>query len=918
MAAETPQNAFEQALTDFREALKRDGLKRKDDELFRQVTRDKFLTDIKELQDEQQTKRRGRNLARLQPLIEALDQLGKVIEVFVNAQIFVAYIWGPMKFILQIAGAYSGAFNDLLDMYQKIGDSFHLLTQSEQLFPENSQMLRLLILIYKDIFEFHRQALKYFRRPLWRQLVDATWKTYKSRFDPLIERIQDHGDLIHKQAALAEIEQCQRARDDQEVERRSKIENEQNQRLRVLYDWLHCPNVENDQYHFSKIRQEYPGTGRWLLDVPVFKEWFDPKFHSIPALLWITGIPGAGKTILASLVIEAARALPSPPTVLFFYCKNGDKERDNFDSIGRTFLVHLLNGNRDILLPYYYEHFSTSTETTLRTHSLIEKLLETGIKNCPNVYIILDGIDECEKKERTRITEFFRGLVEGCIDSQSDRVRCLFISQHDGQAKKEFSGVTCLKIASKYNSADIEIYCKSCALNIQKQFDLDDNERDEIATKVLHRANGMFLLAKLICGNLINQLSLEDLELELEDENLPQELVKAYTRIITRILIKAPQREREASQKLLTWLVCAKRPLKWHEIQAAKSINLETQSVDLKRYRFRVESKDLCGSLVEDGQDETVDLVHSTAKSFLISEMHVIAQLGELHLATLCLSYWNMPGLNGHEDNTQLKARVPFGYFAFLDYSITQWVHHLEKGLEYDALKYENDLRDLSECLSSFLDVHFRHPETTKPFQISQRTIRRLEPFNESAFHSDLQLAITSARKQVSFAGDMQRSEILLDLKDIAMNIRSILEEVYELEYGDERKAEFEKIYGKKIYKCPKLSCHAFYNGFTTPTERKLRLDKHDRPFRCTISGCPQDTQYDEEGVFPKESEIFATETEPDDEQERETDTASKENVIHQATQRKVDKKKRFAHGDTWQLTPLLLQTLYVGVCAAG
>ncbi|KAF7537521.1 hypothetical protein G7054_g3664 [Neopestalotiopsis clavispora] len=870
MASETSSSAFEQALADFRDGLKRDGLKKKDDELFRHVTRDSLLTHLEDVQNEQHTKRRGRNLARLQPMIEAMDQLGKVIEVFVNAQIFVAYVW--------IAGAYSGAFNDLLDMYEKIGDSFRLLTQSEQLFRTDSHMLRLLILMYKDIFEFHRLAIKYFRQPLLKQLFDATWKTYKSRFDPIINRIQDHGDLIHRQATLSHIRQFQQDRADREAERDQRKESEQNQRLRVLYDWLHSPSVQNDQDHFSKIRQEYPGTGRWLLDVPVFKEWFDPKFHSIPALLWITGMPGAGKTILASLVVEAAQALPSPPTVLFFYCKNGDKERDNFDSIGRTFLVRLLSENKDILLPYYYKHFSTSTETTLRTQSLIEDLLRTSIMNCPNVYIILDGIDECDRKERTRITAFFRGLVEISSNSQPDRTRCLFVSQHDGIAKQDFLGVTMLKIESKHNSADIETFCKRSARAIPKDFNLADTERLPIAKKVSSRANGMFLLAKLICGNLINQPSREDLDLELEDNNLPQELVEAYTRIITRILIKAPTRNKEASQKLLTWLVCAKRPMKWHEIQAAKSIHLETQTVDLEQYRFRVASKDLCGSLVEDGQDGTVELVHSTAKSFLLSEKHVKQRLGELHMATLCLSYWNMPGLSGHESDEQLKARVPSGYFAFLDYSISNWIYHFWEGLKDDVTKQEEVLQDLSECLGPFLDLHLRRSKTTKKFQISQSTTQRLEPFKEVEFYSDLHKVVTTVRKQLKYDGEMQSSEVLLDLIDIALNIRDVLEESYVLDYGDERRAEFERIYGKRIFKCTKLSCHAFHDGFTTATERKLHLDKHDRPFRCTVSGCPQEyigfstnedlerhtakthaAQCDEEGTFPNDTEISAT-----------------------------------------------------------
>jgi len=65
---------------------------------------------------------------------------------------------------------------------------------------------------------------------------------------------------------------------------------------------------------------------------------------------------------------------------------------------------------------------------------------------------------------------------------------------------------------------------------------------------------------------------------------------------------------------LLNWLVCAKRSMKWYEIQGAKSIDVEEQSVNYRKLRFRVDSKDLCGSLVEIRFDGTVELVHLTAK----------------------------------------------------------------------------------------------------------------------------------------------------------------------------------------------------------------------------------------------------------------------------------------------------------------
>lgn len=65
---------------------------------------------------------------------------------------------------------------------------------------------------------------------------------------------------------------------------------------------------------------------------------------------------------------------------------------------------------------------------------------------------------------------------------------------------------------------------------------------------------------------------------------------------------------------LLGWLVCAKRSLKWHEVQGLKSIDMTTQSVQWDRRKFRISPKDLCQSLVELRPDGTLGLVHVTAR----------------------------------------------------------------------------------------------------------------------------------------------------------------------------------------------------------------------------------------------------------------------------------------------------------------
>ncbi|KAF6816272.1 zinc finger protein, partial [Colletotrichum plurivorum] len=262
------------------------------------------------------------------------------------------------------------------------------------------------------------------------------------------------------------------------------------------------------------IRFEFPTSGRWLFDKPEFKRWFD-TFPPIPGLLWLNGTPGAGKTILSSLVIDEARGLARKPTVLYFYCKSNDKERDNFISIACSLLIQLLEQSPG-LVDFFYEKYNVSTEAMLTTIPDIEGLLDIAIRNCTSVCTILDGLDKCPRDQRKTISQWFRSLVEDLLPAKSDPVRCLFVSQDDGIVRKDFFGITSLKIMPEDNQKDISQYCTRWASKLQDRFELSDDERVEIAARVPESCRGMILLARLTCENLFEQATYDDLELELE------------------------------------------------------------------------------------------------------------------------------------------------------------------------------------------------------------------------------------------------------------------------------------------------------------------------------------------------------------------------------------------------------------------
>jgi hypothetical protein len=84
---------------------------------------------------------------------------------------------GPTKFLLQVASAYAEAFDALLDAYQQIGESLPLLSQYQTLFVRNPHMRKVLGMMYSDILEFHKKALKYFQQ---RSSFSASMSNYPS------------------------------------------------------------------------------------------------------------------------------------------------------------------------------------------------------------------------------------------------------------------------------------------------------------------------------------------------------------------------------------------------------------------------------------------------------------------------------------------------------------------------------------------------------------------------------------------------------------------------------------------------------------------------------------------------------------------------------------------------------------------
>lgn len=200
---------------------------------------------------------------------------------------------------------------------------------------------------------------------------------------------------------------------------------------------------------------------------------------------------GVGKSVLASLIIEESRRLckDRPMSVVFFYCKYQDSNRDNFVAVVRGMLVQIL-GQNGSLLPYFYEKASISGESVLESLVLARELLEVSLKSLGTVYVIIDGLDECDKSEQKQIITWFRSIIESRSEADSESIRCLFFSQDNGVVGKLLSKTPVIRINPKDTKEDIQRYNALWSVKIQEKFGLPDLTRENIALKVTEAADG--------------------------------------------------------------------------------------------------------------------------------------------------------------------------------------------------------------------------------------------------------------------------------------------------------------------------------------------------------------------------------------------------------------------------------------------
>src|SRR6267154_535868 len=103
---------------------------------------------------------------------------------------------------------------------------------------------------------------------------------------------------LSSQAVFATKDGVERLHERQDAQERQQETRERQREHETILNWLTPIDYVSQQNDFITRRQK--GTGTWLLDSIEYQSWRERKKQT----LFCPGIPGAGKTILTSIVVE--------------------------------------------------------------------------------------------------------------------------------------------------------------------------------------------------------------------------------------------------------------------------------------------------------------------------------------------------------------------------------------------------------------------------------------------------------------------------------------------------------------------------------------------------------------------------------------------------------------------------------------
>ena len=356
--------------------------------------------------------------------------------------------------------------------------------------------------------------------------------------------------------------------------------------------------------------ERFPSTCNWFFDHKEYRNWLTADG---PASLSISGVPGAGKSVLSSLIVDHLLAERQENDVIAYCFLEEGLGRDDFakhilevffrqlqesDALPDFMLYSLLPDIKNVGSPMSREDFQRFTRDLLR-----------DIDCQTRVVLVLDGVDKDKWIKSVLVDEV---IYTNNSRHRSDPIRCLVSSRETFDYNTFRSQNRNISLDNELGvQRDVLQFAESRLGVLYPTTARTKSHLISVAKRICQQGRGNFLWVGHVLENLQCVSSIAEVEKEVQ--SLPPTIDGLYQLTLQNI----PSQETIIMQRAFAWLLAASRPLQLPELVEALTIEPDPhRPPGIGTLRSQVW---ICSPLIITTKENTVRFRHPSVRRHLLS-----------------------------------------------------------------------------------------------------------------------------------------------------------------------------------------------------------------------------------------------------------------------------------------------------------
>ncbi|KAI0258297.1 hypothetical protein BC834DRAFT_944541, partial [Gloeopeniophorella convolvens] len=370
------------------------------------------------------------------------------------------------------------------------------------------------------------------------------------------------------------------ARRDIAIVKREQQRQERMKQAKRYRKWLSPPNSSTNQVTASEAR--YSDTSMWLVRSEAYEAW-----KSSGTLLWITGKPGAGKTVICSTVIkdlqDSLRSSRSSVSLAYFFCDFRDTTKQSYRGLLGSLLIDLStrsDESEDILRKLYSKYKDDSQKPGTDGFKPpeigdLKKCLKEmlAVRSDDTKYIVVDALDEMPDYGVSSSREKTLELMSWLIGLRLSGLRLCVTGRPEDDIRQVFKSLASHQVfldEEREHRKDIARLIRSIVETNRKMKGWGETIKEEVIKVLSEKADGMFRYVSCQL-DVLCEAPMSKIRSTLK--SLPNTLHTTYESTIERI----SKEKWEDAHRLFQCLSFSTRPLTVEELAGVLAVSVDEE-----------------------------------------------------------------------------------------------------------------------------------------------------------------------------------------------------------------------------------------------------------------------------------------------------------------------------------------------------